>query len=68
MKTITTKKYPSLIYSTEESAEEDAKKLGISTCRIIYISEWNGEINERFIGYGLCENNQLLGTKDLIWI
>ena len=69
MKTIKTTKFPSLYYTNEKSASEDADKIGASVCRIIFIQEWNGEIEESFMGFGLInKEGKLLGTKDFTWI
>ena len=69
MKTIKTTKFPSLYYTNEKSASEDANQIGVSVCRIIFIQEWNGEIEESFMGFGLINNDgKLLETKDFTWI
>jgi hypothetical protein len=68
LKTFKTNRFPSLIYNTEESAKEDANKHDLSVCRIVYIDEWNGEISEKFMGYGLTDGEKLLGTNDFVWV
>ena len=69
MKTIKTTKFPSLYYTNEKSASEDADKIGANICRIIFIQEWNGETEESFMGFGLInKEGKLLGTKDFNWI
>lgn len=67
MKTVKTNKYPSLIYSNEKAAQEDADKFNVNICKIIHVSEWNGETQETCIGYGLYDG-KLLSTKDFTYV
>ena len=63
MKTIETRKFPSLFWTDRDEAFRTAKKLGVEVCEIIVQQEWNNEIETNRIGYGLY-NGRLLGTKD----
>jgi hypothetical protein len=68
MKTVVISNYPSLLYSTEEAAQEDADKFKVDVCKIIHISEWNNEVKKVCLGYGLYDNGKLLSTKDFTFI
>ena len=65
MKTIKVNHYPSLIYTDENIAKEEANKHKVTVCRIIYVENWNGETTEKFIGYGLYDE-KLLESRDFI--
>jgi len=77
MKTFKTTKLPSLLYSNQESASEDADRHNellqangfderLSICKIIYLDDWNG--TEKHLGYGLTDGEKLLETKDFTYI
>lgn len=68
MKTIITSQYPSILYSTKETAQEDADKFGVKIVKVIHITEWNNKVEKVFIGYGLYDNGKLLTTKDFIFV
>lgn len=65
MKTIETCKFPSLFWTDRDEAFKEAKRLGVEVCEIIYVQEWNGEIETNRLGWGLYDE-KLLGTKDFI--
>lgn len=68
MKTVVISNYPSLLYSTEEAAQEDAARFNVKVCKIIHISEWNNEVKQVCLGYGLYSNGKLLSTKDFKYV
>ena len=65
MKTIETCKFPSLFWTDRDEAFKEAKRHGVEVCEIIYVQEWNGEIETNRLGWGLYDE-KLLGTKDFI--
>ena len=68
MKQVIVKKYPSSYYSDYNTALVDAKRHGVEVCIIILEHEWNGEVCQDVIGYGLFDDNRLLETSDFIHI
>ena len=67
MKQVIVKKYPSSYYSDYNTALVDAERHGVNVCIIILEHEWNGEVSQDVIGYGLYDN-RLLETSDFIHI
>ena len=62
---VITTSFPSLYFTNEESARNEASKLGVEVCKIIFVDTWNNQKESHFMGYGLYDG-KLLGTKDFI--
>lgn len=63
MKTVKVTTYPTIIYTDEKTAQEEADKHQVNVCRIIYVDTFDK--TEKFIGYGLYDE-KLLQSEDFI--
>ena len=68
LRTVTTTVYPSLYFTNEDRARQDAERLNVECVRIVLAHEMNGEISFSFMGWGLFDDDKLLETSDLVWV
>ena len=60
LRAVTTTIYPPFFITDENEARKIAEEHGFECVRIIFASEWNGEITFKFIGYGFLSDDVLL--------
>lgn len=70
LRTVTTTVFPSFTIKDETVARETAEKHDVECVRIVFASEWNGEISYTFMGWGLFDSDEdvLLGTEDFNFV
>ena len=59
-RTVTTTIYPPFFTTDENEARKIADEHGVECVRIVFASEWNGEISFKFMGYGFLSDDVLL--------